>query len=79
MPFVIDRTVEINAAASAAHGTAAAYRDLLLAGVGAGGEPAAAVPEEHPALAWARSGLMALTGPAGGAPQMCPLPIAAAA
>jgi len=33
----------------------------------------------HPALAWARSGLMSLTGFADGAPLMCPLPIAACA
>jgi crotonobetainyl-CoA:carnitine CoA-transferase CaiB-like acyl-CoA transferase len=34
---------------------------------------------EHPALTWARSGLMALTGLPQGAPQMCPAPLAACA
>jgi crotonobetainyl-CoA:carnitine CoA-transferase CaiB-like acyl-CoA transferase len=34
---------------------------------------------EHPALAWARSGAMALTGHAGAGPLMCPVPLAAAA
>lgn len=34
---------------------------------------------EHPALSWARSGLMSLTGAADGEPQMCPAPLAACA
>jgi crotonobetainyl-CoA:carnitine CoA-transferase CaiB-like acyl-CoA transferase len=43
--------------------------------------PVAAIdaPAEHPALSWARSGLMALTGAADGAPLMCPLPLTACA
>ncbi|MGH8461313.1 MAG: CoA transferase [Stenotrophobium sp.] len=36
-------------------------------------------PQVHPALSWARSGLMALTGFADAAPLMCPLPLAACA
>ena len=35
--------------------------------------------DEHPALAWAASGLMALTGRRDGAPQVCPAPLAACA
>lgn len=31
--------------------------------------------EEHPALAWARSGMMALTGQQEGAGRMCPVPL----
>ncbi|MFA7270351.1 MAG: CoA transferase [Sterolibacterium sp.] len=32
--------------------------------------------DEHPALAWVRSGAMTLTGRADGPPQMCPFPLA---
>ncbi len=35
--------------------------------------------EEHPALAWARSGLMSLTGLPEGEARMCPVPLAACA
>ncbi|MBV2235961.1 MAG: CoA transferase [Sterolibacterium sp.] len=35
-----------------------------------------AAEDVHPALAWARSGAMALTGMADGPPQLCPLPLA---
>ncbi|MGH8447443.1 MAG: CoA transferase, partial [Solimonas sp.] len=58
---------------------ALAYRDRLFDTLGA--RPARRIdpPYGHPARAWARSGLMALTGTADGPPQMCPLPIAAAA
>jgi len=34
---------------------------------------------EHPAIAWAGSGLMVLTGSASGAPRMCPVPLASCA
>jgi crotonobetainyl-CoA:carnitine CoA-transferase CaiB-like acyl-CoA transferase len=34
---------------------------------------------EHPAVTWARSGLMSLTGPYEGEPLMCPVPLAACA
>lgn len=36
-------------------------------------------PREHPAIAWAASGLMALTGAADGPPRMCPAPLASCA
>lgn len=35
--------------------------------------------DEHPALSWASSGLMALTGAAQAAPQLCPVPLGLAA
>ena len=35
--------------------------------------------EEHPAVSWTRSGMMALTGAPDGAPQMCPVPLTACA
>jgi crotonobetainyl-CoA:carnitine CoA-transferase CaiB-like acyl-CoA transferase len=38
-----------------------------------------ALADEHPALTWAESGLMALTGAPYGEPQMCPVPLAACA
>lgn len=55
---------------------AADYRDLLLRSVGAA--PGASRPADaiDPALRWAQSGLMALTGQASGAPLMSPAPIA---
>lgn len=37
------------------------------------------VEEEHPAVTWAQSGLMSLTGFADGDPLMCPAPLAACA
>jgi crotonobetainyl-CoA:carnitine CoA-transferase CaiB-like acyl-CoA transferase len=37
------------------------------------------VEDEHPALGWARSGLMALTGSAEGEPQLCPAALPACA
>jgi hypothetical protein len=54
--------------------TTAAYANLLLSSLG---RPER-VPEfqaEHPALAWARSGLMSITGRPDGAGQMCPVPL----
>lgn len=64
-------------AAQALTHTARAYGEQLLASLGI----ARALPlaDEHPALSWARSGAMALTGRADGAPQMCPIPLAACA
>jgi len=63
--------------AQALSGTARAYGERLLASLGIASALAAA--DEHPALGWARCGLMALTGRADGAPQMCPIPLAACA
>lgn len=37
------------------------------------------IRDEHPAQAWARSGLMFLTGRADGSPLMCPVPVTACA
>ena len=59
--------------------SAARYALQLLEALGVEAQrPVAAVPE-HPAAGWARSGLMALTGAADGAPQMCPVPLTACA
>ncbi len=58
---------------------AAAYAARLLGSLGLNGSPAPRAPEQHPAVAWAESGLMDLTGPADGPAQMCPVPLAACA
>ncbi len=55
------------------------YAQHLLDSVGGAPPQPLELPDEHPALAWARSGLMALTGAADGAPQMCPAPLTACA
>jgi crotonobetainyl-CoA:carnitine CoA-transferase CaiB-like acyl-CoA transferase len=59
--------------------SAAAYAARLQSELGARPLRPVAVSEEHPALAWARSGAMALTGRADEAPRMCPVPLASAA
>lgn len=59
--------------------SAAAYAARLQSDLGAHPLRPVAARDEHPALAWARSGAMALTGPADGPPRMCPVPLAAAA
>lgn len=51
------------------------YAAHLLRSLEIAPDRAIASPDEHPAITWARSGLLALTGPAGGAPLLCPLPI----
>ena len=54
------------------------YACALLAGLGVPADlPARAV--EHPAVTWAKSGAMALTGYRDGPPVMCPAPLAACA
>lgn len=53
---------------------AARYAARLLADLGHASTEVN-VEDEHPALGWARSGLMALTGEAGGEPQLCPVPL----
>jgi crotonobetainyl-CoA:carnitine CoA-transferase CaiB-like acyl-CoA transferase len=59
--------------------TAHRYAFSLLAALGASPQrPPSPVPT-HPARRWADSGLMALTGAADGAPQMCPVPLASCA
>jgi crotonobetainyl-CoA:carnitine CoA-transferase CaiB-like acyl-CoA transferase len=55
---------------------ASAYVNSLLRELGAAPLPRA-VREPHPALRWAQSGAMALTGDSGGPPEMCPVPLAA--
>jgi hypothetical protein len=55
------------------------YARALLADLGA---PATGLPQrapEHPALSWARSGAMALTGHSDEAARVCPIPLAACA
>jgi hypothetical protein len=59
--------------------TARRYAQHLLDVLSAAPPCAPEPPDEHPALAWARTGLMALTGAADGAPQMCPVPLTACA
>lgn len=59
--------------------TAARYAGRLLAALGLKPQRTPEAPLEHPALAWARSGAMALTGAADGDALMCPAPLAAAA
>lgn len=61
-------------------GHATDYARQLLASLGAEGEAkGGGESDEHPALAWRRSGLMALTGRASGAARMCPVPLTACA
>lgn len=61
-------------------GVASDYARTLLASLGAEMRPRRhGAPDEHPALAWCRSGLMAVTGARDGAPQMCPVPLASCA
>lgn len=57
---------------------AQAYVERLLASLGRQAEAALALPMEHPALRWSRSGLMALTGTPE-SPLMFPAPLAACA
>lgn len=59
--------------------SAAAYAARLQVELGARPLRAVLARNEHPALAWARSGAMALTGFADDAPRMCPVPLASAA
>jgi hypothetical protein len=56
---------------------AADYAARLLASLGVEARPALQ-PEEHPAIAWARCGAMALTGAADGPPVMVPAHLPAA-
>lgn len=56
---------------------AGAYGRSLLRSLGI--DCAVAAPARHPAIAWAESGAMALTGAADGAPELCPAPLASCA
>ncbi len=64
------------ATGQARNGTAAGYAHALL---GRTSPATIDVPERHPAIAWAESGAMALTGGADGPAEICPVPIAACA
>lgn len=55
--------------------SATRYANRLLQDLGAG-QRLAEQPETHPAVRWARSGCMTLTGYAAEAAQMCPVPLA---
>jgi crotonobetainyl-CoA:carnitine CoA-transferase CaiB-like acyl-CoA transferase len=55
------------------------YASALLAAVGADVRRAEARCTRHPALEWARSGAMALTGPGDGPPLLAPGPLASCA
>lgn len=55
------------------------YGEQLLALLGLKSQQPLLLADEHPALSWAGSGLMSLTGHADGPPQMCPTAIAACA
>lgn len=69
----------MNATVATETTTAQAYAEHLLQTLGCAPLRAIKSANEHPALSWARSGLMDLTGRADAAPQMCPLPLAACA
>ena len=58
---------------------AGAYADSLLAALPAVGAEPTAARLEHPALAWARSGAMLLTGRADEPPRLAPAPLATCA
>ena len=57
-------------------GWASDYAGSLLTLLGATVLRGSGKPDEHPAMAWARSGAMTMTGRADGPPQVCPLPLA---
>ena len=60
-------------------GVAGAYARHLLDDLDLAHARAIEPSDEHPALSWASSGLMQLTGRADGPPQRCPVPLAACA
>ncbi|HQR02913.1 MAG: CoA transferase [Proteobacteria bacterium] len=60
--------------AVACHDVAARYAAKLLAQLGETARPCR-MPPRHPAQGWAESGLMHLTGIAGGPPDLCPTPL----
>lgn len=59
--------------------SAIAYAQQLLASLRVRHDGPIEAPAEHPAVAWARSGLMWLTGLADGPPQLCAAPLACCA
>jgi len=58
---------------------ATGYARALLESLGATVDISPGPDDTHPSIAWARSGLMSLTGPADGPAQMCPVPLASCA
>lgn len=58
---------------------ASAYAEALLRSLSATPLSPLCAPQDHPAVAWADSGPMALTGEAAGPPRMCPAPLASCA
>lgn len=58
---------------------AIAHARALLADLGEAEHSPIAAPTDHPAVAWALSGAMALTGRADGPPRVCPAPLASCA
>jgi len=61
------------------HGIAARYAKKLLLDLGVSVVEDGPTPDVHPAIAWAESGLMGLTGQPDGAPLICPAPVASCA
>lgn len=57
-------------------GTAQRYAERLIFELCIQPQRAICAPRRHPAAVWAESGLMVLTGDAGGTPQLCPVAIA---
>lgn len=55
------------------------YAERLLCDLGEQPPRPVAAPDTHPALAWAQSGVMQLTGQRAGPPLMCPAPLASCA
>lgn len=76
-----DDTLPLAAWAVDVHGSGAAsrYAAALLAGLGARPRTLGQTEDEHPALAWARCGLMALTGARDAPPLMLAAPLASCA
>lgn len=65
--------------AVAGSGVGADYATALLESLGARVVRSSGRRDPHPAIEWARSGAMALTGPADGPPQLAPGPLASCA
>jgi CoA-transferase family III len=63
----------------AGDGVGTDYARQLLGGLGIDVAMTPAPPDPHPAVAWAQSGAMALTGAATGPAEICPAPLASCA
>lgn len=73
------RPLERRSVGLAGRGLATGYAQQLLESLGATVEVSPGPEDVVPSTAWARSGLMLLTGLAAGPPQMCPVPLASCA